>query len=267
MAPFSLTEALVASDSSAYQRATQSSFLKLAAQGRLSKRVLGTWLANDRIYIHGYIRGIGKLIGFLERPGAVTSRGQPDPVSTRLLDWMIDALVNIRREERFFVDTAMQYGIEVDLPRGGAADGANVAEEAKLEGLRRFEKLFLGVEPNSSSSSSLPWLEAAVVFWGTEKCYVDAWTWAKEQLDEGKDGKTDEDGGALRSEFIPNWTGKEFVQFVERLGGLIDEAVRDVVAQEGGGGGDGAREELMRRAKGKWEALLGAEEAFWPVVE
>lgn len=261
MASFSLTKTLVAPEShtaeaAAYERATQTPFLKLAAQGQVSSKVLGKWLANDRLYIHSYIRGIGRMLSFLDLPSKTTASGEREPAALKLLDWLIDAMVNIRREEKFFVETAGRYGIDVNLATG---DDGRVLEDAKLEGLRQFEKLFGTLEPGESDV--LPWLESAVVFWGTEKCYLDAWTFAKDRLDE-TDGRQDADGGALRREFIPNWTCKEFVEFVDGLGKIIDEAVSEVIDTHG----EGVKQQLLERARFKWHDLVQAEGNFWPDI-
>ncbi|CEJ94190.1 hypothetical protein VHEMI09738 [[Torrubiella] hemipterigena] len=253
----SFTQALIQSHSEAYQAATQSAFLRNAARGKVPKATLGTWLANDRLYIHGYIRGTGRLLSFLGLPQTVAEQNHGSDAATQLFDWSVDALVNIRREEAFFVDTARRYGIDVNLPTG--ADGAVVPQAAKLPGLQRFETLFDKLAPGPGSL--LPWLESAVVFYGTEKCYLDAWTWAKSQLS----GTThnDDDGGALRAEFIPNWTSADFVVFVDMLGKIIDDAVAEEVRR-----GDGkVWDVLMARVTPWWEELLAAEEGFWPAME
>lgn len=253
----SFTQSLVASDPAGFQRATQSPFLRRAAEGTLSKDVLGEWLANDRLYIHGYIRAAGRLLSFLPLPETVPASAaerHADPAS-QLLGWTIAALVNIQREERFFVETATRYGINVNLP---AAAGGTVPASAKLDGLRRFEALFDSLR--AADDGPLPWLESAVVFYGTEKCYLEAWTWAKSHLDDTKDGTSDEDGGAVRKEFIANWTSAEFGAFVEELGDIIDGAVQAVQGEE-------AQEALRQRGLVQWRALLAAEEAFWPAVD
>lgn len=250
-----LTSNLLGSSPAAFQKATQSPFLKLAAAGQLSKDTLGTWLANDRLYILSYIKGAGKLLSFLELPQEALRPGAPPPSSSRLFSWIVDAFVNIRREEEFFVDTAAKYGIGIDLPVD--ADG-NVKDEDKLEGLRRFERLFESIQPHSGS---LPWLEAAVLFYATEKAYLEAWTWAKNQLTEQDAGK-DADGGSLRNDFIPNWTSSEFVSFVDQLGDIIDAAVAEQVKSEGGY----AMQGLYDRAVKVWDDVIAAEETFWPEV-
>ncbi|KAH6610116.1 hypothetical protein Trco_000136 [Trichoderma cornu-damae] len=268
-APFSLTQSILVSDPVAYKSATQSPFLARASQGRVSKDVLGQWLANDRLYIHAYIRGAGRLLSFLRLPEAVSvprdeAAGREESASTGLLHWVVDALVNIRREEDFFVRTAARYGLDVNLPAG--VDG-RVAPGAKLEGLCRFEVLFDGISPGGR----LPWLEAAVVFWATEKCYLDAWSGAAARLSTADgasqgDADTDADGGALRREFVPNWSSGEFAQFVDRLGEIIDSAARREVRLRQAEG-EAVKVELLDRALAKWQQVLAAEEAFWPAME
>ncbi|PKS10997.1 hypothetical protein jhhlp_002756 [Lomentospora prolificans] len=255
MSKYAITGDLLAVDAEAFRKATQSEFLKAAALGKTSKQVLGTWLANDRLYIHSYIKAIGRLLTILDVPQTVT-KGAPgseqDPASIRLLDWIVAAMVNIRREEKFFVNVAARFGIEVNLP---AQDG-QVNDADKLEGLRRYEGLFNSLE---AGPENLPWLEGAVLFYATEKCYLDAWTWSKAQLVE-QEPDQDADGGALRTEFIDNWTCAEFVQFVKDLGDIIDQGIEEQVAAHG----EGIRQELLDRAVKVWSAVLSAEEAFWP---
>ncbi|KAL7937358.1 hypothetical protein V8C35DRAFT_292305 [Trichoderma chlorosporum] len=266
--PFSLTQTILVSDPLAYKSAIQSPFLAHASQGRVSKSLLGQWLANDRLYIHAYIRGVGRLLSFLQLPQVVTSprdeaAEREQPPNAKLLSWMIDALVNIRREEDFFVRTAAKYGIDVNLPAD--ADG-RVAASAKLEGLRRFETLFDGISPSSDEGIILPWLEAAVVFWATEKCYLDAWSGAASRLSTRPDSEGDADGGALRREFIPNWSSEEFTEFVDQLGEIIDSAVQREMELHPDAD-EVIRVQLLDRALAKWHEVLAAENAFWPAME
>ncbi|KAM0740939.1 hypothetical protein ACQRIT_003796 [Beauveria bassiana] len=261
----SFTQTLIASDPAGHQRATQSPFLQRAAAGTLSKALLGRWLANDRLYIHGYIRAAGRLLSFLRLPEAVSHENHndndndddDDDAAEALLAWVVDALVNIQRESRFFLSTAVQYGLDVNLPIDPTT--GRVPAAAKLDGLRRFEALFDGLQ-SSTDEGPLPWLEAAVVFYATERCYLDAWTWAASQMDAPKDSVEDEDGGVVRRAFIDNWTSAEFAAFVERLAAVIDGAVR---AQQG----EDAQEALRRRGMVMWKAVLEAEAAFWPAVD
>ncbi|KAK0767035.1 hypothetical protein N5P37_000767 [Trichoderma harzianum] len=268
--PFSLTQTILISDPLGYKSATQSPFLANASQGRISKTLLGQWLANDRLYIHAYIRGVGRLLSFLQLPEVVTpprddTTEREHPPNAKLLHWMIDALVNIRREEDFFVQTAAKYGIDVNLP---ADANGQVANDTKLEGLRRFEALFDSISPSSDNDVILPWLEAAIVFWATEKCYLDAWSGAASRLSTPSDSKDedDADGGALRREFIPNWSSKEFAQFVDQLGEIIDAAVqREMELRRDAD--ELVRVQLLDRALAKWQEVVAAENAFWPAME
>lgn len=246
----SFTQTVLQSNPEGFKRATQPNFLRNAACGLVDKATLGSWLANDRLYIHGYIRATGHLLSFLSLPAEASTK--PSDGASRLLSWCIDALVNIRREEAFFVQTAADYGIGINLP---ITNGV-VAQADKLPGLVLIEKLFDSVKPGQGP---LPWLEAAVLFYGTEKCYLEAWTWAKSQQINSLTEHADLDGGALRKQFIPNWTAAEFVKFVDELAKVIDDAVEEA--------GEGEREGLMERAEATWEALLLAEESFWPVME
>lgn len=256
MSTFSLTKTLLTSDEGAYRKATQSEFLRSAANGQTSKKVLGEWLANDRLYIHSYIRGLGRLISSLTFPDIVT-QSSAEPTSTKLLQWAIDALNNIQREEKFFVETAERHGIQINLK---VEEDGRVSEKEKLPGLMQWEQLFNNLP--TGHGGTLPWFEAAVVFWGTEKCYLDAWSWAKSQITVQRDPREDQDGGALRNEFINNWTSDEFVAFVDKLGDIIDERVLREVES----GGEEARKELLRRAEEKWREVLAAETGFWPSI-
>ncbi|KFH41030.1 hypothetical protein ACRE_082570 [Hapsidospora chrysogenum ATCC 11550] len=256
MAHQSLTKQLLESDKDGFQRATQSPFLAAAARGKVSRTVLGEWLANDRMYLHSYISGAGRILATHHLPVNSALASASGVVS--FIDWLIEGIANVRREERLFIDTAARYGIGVDLPT--SPDGT-VADGAKLEGLRRFEKIFASRGETPHKGDILPWLEDAVVYWATEKCYLDAWSWAgKQAAGAGGDITADEDGGALRTEFIPNWSSQEFFDFVDRLGVIIDDAVNEMVKA----GGDQVRSELVSRAQGKWKDVLAAEEAFWP---
>ena len=254
MSKQSFTKQLVESDKTGFQRATQAPFLAAAARGQVSRELLGSWLANDRIYIHNYISGTGRILATHELP-AISSLSI-NSAYAKLVDWLVEALVNVRREERFFLDTANRHGIGIDLPT--TVDG-RVDDSAKLEGLRRFEKLFASCALRKGEI--LPWLEDAVVFYGTEKCYLDAWSWAASQIDVSKaDVAADADGGVLRTELIPNWSNKDFADFVNRLGAIIDDAVDEMVKA----GGEALRSTLFARAQAKWTELLAAEETFWP---
>jgi thiaminase len=258
MDDLSFTKCLLKSQPDAFRAATQSPFLRAGAEGTLDKETLGRWLGNDRLYIHAYIRGIGKVLSLLELPGTVESQDQPPSREERMLDWAVDALVNIRREKSFFIDTAAKYGIDLNLP---GDERGKVFADAKIEGLRRFETLFDSI--GTGPAISPPWIDAAVIFWGTEKCYLTAWNWAKAHIDPSKSGSDDADGGALRNEFIDNWTSPEFEKFVDELGRLID----DVVAEQIKISGVKVVQDLVRYFTDRWLELLQAEEKFWPELK
>jgi len=283
---WSLTEHLLQTSHSEYKVATQHPFLLAAAEGRLPKHVLGRWLAHDRLYIHSYIRAVGKMLHALHLPEAVPAPDAPEP---RLVDWLVDALVAVRKEERLFLDVADRY----NLPGLGPVDAAaTTAATGSSSGLAMINDVFESIPAASDSGSietatavaaaaaagrpalvPLPWLEGAVVFWGTERCYLDAWSWArcKQALGGGwfgggGSGRDDADGGALRREFIPAWSSAEFAGFVARLGGLIDGAVEQAL-ERAGDDGEALKREILDRVEGKWTSLLAAEAAFWPDVE
>ncbi|KAF3766861.1 hypothetical protein M406DRAFT_60979 [Cryphonectria parasitica EP155] len=276
---WSLTTHLLSLDEPQYKAATQHRFLKAAGEGRVPTDTLGKWLANDRLYIHAYIKAVGRILALVDLPQTTTplgAHGEAAAPETQLIDWLIESLAGLRREERFFVEMARKYGITIDLETETVTRVAGrdiqqvVPDGAKLPGLVLFEGLFssVGLPP-----PVLSWLEAAVVFWGTEKVYSEAWGWARSHQQEMNDNVAaaaaasssslqDADGGALRTEFIPNWANQGFVNFVQQLAGIIDSAVSKAVDVLG----DDVKTSLVRRAEGVWRELLVAEEAFWPDV-
>jgi thiaminase len=97
------------------------------------------------------------------------------------------------------------------------------------------------------------------------KCYLQAWTNAARFAEApfstaSKSADQDADGGALRNEFIPNWSGPEFVAFVDLAENLLDEIAE--AGQENGLG-----EVDMNRAKDLWRRVLDVEVDFWPRME
>ncbi|KAK4125696.1 heme oxygenase-like protein [Parathielavia appendiculata] len=267
---WSLTDHLLATQEPLYKSATQHPFLLAGAEGRLPKDILSRWLANDRLYIHSYIRAAGQLLASIDLPKQVP-RSQ-EAFETQLADWLIEALVAIRKEERFFIDVADRYdlGIDITTPFPPASQtSANTLE--KLPGLVQMETIFASVAALTKSQTTqlIPWLEGALTFWGTERCYLDAWSWARDKAEErrasgGQVDKEDADGGALRKEFIPNWSSPEFAQFVVRLGKLIDDAVASVLEGREAEEREKLKGEILARVEGKWKSLLEAERQFWP---
>ncbi|KAI3398917.1 hypothetical protein diail_8240 [Diaporthe ilicicola] len=267
---FSLTSHLLGVDPPEYKAATEAPFLTAAGEGRLDKQTLGKWLANDRLYIHAYIKAVGRTLSVIDLPQTTPESATEVSPETRFVDWLFSTLTALRREERLFIDVARKFGLSIDLETMTSIEGGRkiqrVPGTAKLPGLVMFEKLFGSLHPAASVDRNLPlpWLEAAVVFWGTEKTYSDAWTWAKsKQSGEADAGAEDADGGALRKEFIPNWGNDEFAAFVEQLSGVIDHAALEVL----GVLGDDVKDSLVQRSEKVWRELVAAEKAFWPAVE
>ncbi len=198
---WSLTEKLLSSNPRTWEAATQSPFLRAAADGHLSKQALGTWLANDRLYIHAYVQGAAWLLSLVELPQLFP---REETTEMQLVDWVCDALSAIRKEERWFIDATKRYGLEQDLETDDG-DPSRVKDEAKLPGLLKFEKLFASVKGSAEGARfhTKPWLEGAVILWGTERVYLEAWRWAKEQQPKDTDSSEfvhDVDGGASRKE-------------------------------------------------------------------
>ncbi|KAJ0334408.1 hypothetical protein COL5a_000465 [Colletotrichum fioriniae] len=300
------TTNLLTTHKALYHASTTSAFLAAAARGQVPKPILGRWLANDRLYIHAYIKGAGRFLALLDLPDVVESASRHDSpghdagsatvtvtedraaadrattaVTERLLHWLIDALVNVRREEEFFIDVAARFGINVNLPaeptsQSGSSTNRRVSNENKNAGLLAFERLFTSINTTPPRGGLLlPWLAPAVLFWATEKCYLEAWSGAKDMLpssgsappsasgvsgSSGKDTATDLDGGALRTEFIPNWSSLAFRTFVDELASIIDDGVDEAVQRHGE---EAVRNELDQ-AMVMWERVLLAENDFWP---
>lgn len=173
-----------------------------------------------------------------------------------MVDILIDAIANVRRELKFFEDVASRYGLRLDVN----------GEEEVSEGVRRYRKLFFGAG-EEIERHKLEFLDGLVVLWGTEKCYLEAWRYAASQSSSVKTGEEDADGGALRKEFIPNWTSREFEAFVDRLGWFVDEvwkADRTVMGREIG---EMEKKAWERKVEGLWGELLEVERVFWPSIE
>lgn len=180
------------------------------------------------------------------------------------------------REEGGGGTPGKRAGFETARKRAGAGSASLPGEP--LKPVERGCTVFFG--PNrvtrayvdlfmSAGASGVPLLEGMVVLWATEYAYLQAWKYAssvaKGDGDGGGDGqrrdpKDDLDGGALREQFIPNWSSDEFEAFVNRIRDLVDEMVGNVKGAEEG--------ELMReQCLEWWRQVLWLEEQFWPDVE
>jgi len=248
---------------SLFDRATKHPFLKAAGQGQISKEILSQWLAQDRLYAQSYVRFIGLLLSKVCLPsGNPNTRKSQDPTTEqRVFDVLVEALVNIQRELRFFESTAAEYGLDLTaLPNEVEGEGTSgIFGPSPIT--RAYIDLFM-----SAGSAGVSLLEGMSVVFATEYCYLHAWKYAaftsmSTSTATGLvDDLDDADGGALRQRFIPNWSSLDFEQFVIRLQDVTDEL---------GGRVKGAEERERERGKclGWWKQVLWLEERFWPQVE
>ncbi|KAJ9410930.1 hypothetical protein DTO045G8_1251 [Paecilomyces variotii] len=246
---------------SSFHRATTHPFLIAAGSGTLSKKTLSQWLSQDRLYAQSYVRFIGLLLSKIVFPPRNPRVSKPRIPSTeeRIFHALTEALVNIRRELRFFEDTAAKYGLDLtavpDL-EGGEEEGK---EGWKVFGPGFITKAYIDLFM-AAGSSGASLFEGLTVLWATEWCYLSAWRFARGHMKEGKDAREDRDGGALRKEFIPNWSSDEFEEFVVLIRDAMDELAGKL---------KGVEEIERERGKclGWWRQVLWLEERFWPNVK
>ncbi|KAI1382262.1 heme oxygenase-like protein [Hypoxylon crocopeplum] len=244
-----------------YQRATQSQFLSLAGQGQLAPEILSQWLSQDRLYAQAYIRFAGGLISRVQLPIKVDGQETSKTLQWRILSLLQTALAGVVRELQFFEETAKKYGLDLEA-LDPIAEGGNPS--SKSAGFtpnnvtQKYIDLFdsFTAQPHGNTARTL--LDGLVLLWATEKVYLDAWTYAKQQVAENEDTKGDLDGGALRKEFIPNWTSEEFQDFVKECQECLDAyaAIQDVDTEEVGAAGSMV---LFKK-------VMVLEESFWPMV-
>jgi thiaminase len=257
-APWALTTHLLSVNLDQFERTTHATFLQKAAQGRLSKEFIGQWLANDRLYIQGYISLAESMLRLLKTSTGPLNPSETESIESRLIRWLEAAIENVKREDAWFVEMTQSYGLSAQ----GLGPNGTLADTHKSRGLQLFENLFRSYS-NTPEYSFMPWLEGMTILWATEKVYYESWSWARRQ-DAQASPKTydnDLDGGAMRKEFIPNWSNKNFMMFVETLERTLNEGVSEAVGRD-----DAKWQEVKQRADLVWQATLDAEEAFWPDV-
>jgi thiaminase len=250
--PWALTTHLLSVNHDQLVRVTQHPFLSRAANGTLPKAVVSHWLANDLQYLKVYKGVSEQTLAIVRKSQPTTSVSNPENIETRLIAWLEAAIQNGTREESLFKEVAEIYNLNLAL-----------SESSKNEGLRRYEALFRQFA-TAKRNTFLPWLEGAVLLWATEKVYYDSWRWARRQ-DAQSSPRTynkDLDGGAMRREFIPNWSNRDFLMFVEQLERIINEGVSTAVK-----GNDELWRQIKSRTEAMYAAVLDAEEAFWPDVD
>ncbi|KAI1780066.1 heme oxygenase-like protein [Hypoxylon cercidicola] len=259
----SLSEYLLSSPeiSDLYQRATRSQFLSLAGQGRLPTEVLSEWLSQDRLYAQAYIRFAGGLLSRVQLPTRIDDQDTSRTLQWRILSLLETALSGVTRELQFFEVTAKKYKLDL-AALGPVAEGGNLSSKSAGFGPNQVTKGYINLfdsftaQPHGNTSKTL--LDGLVLLWATEKVYLDAWTYAKQQASEDGDGKGDVDGGALRKEFIPNWTSEEFQAFVKECQECLDAyaAIQDHDTEEVG----------AANSMTLFKTVLILEESFWPMV-
>ncbi|KAH8725219.1 hypothetical protein GQ44DRAFT_749634 [Phaeosphaeriaceae sp. PMI808] len=251
-APWALTTHLLSVNHDQLLRTTRHPFLARAANGTLPKPLVAQWLADDLQYLKVY-KGISEhTLAIVRRIQPEMSVSNPEDMETRLIAWLNSAIQNGNREERFFQEVAEIYKIDI-----------NITQTTKNEGLRRYEALFNTFIANERNAF-LPWLEGAVLLWTMEKVYYEAWSWARGQDAQSspRNFDNDQDGGAMRREFIPNWSNRDFLMFVEQLERILNEVVSTAVK-----GDDNLWNQVKIRTDAVYAAVLDAEEAFWPNVD
>lgn len=128
-----LTSWLLSATPEAFKRATTHPFLAAAGKGTLPKTTLSQWLSQDRLYAQGYIRFIGLLLTKIRLQTPTRERGSSSEAAAS--DILIDALVNIRTELRFFEATARDYGLDltaISAEAGGTGSGACITTSAGI---------------------------------------------------------------------------------------------------------------------------------------
>lgn len=261
--PESLSEYITSLSPETFQAATQTPFLEKAGNGTLSKDTLQDWLAQDRLYAQAYLRFASLLLANIPLPSTVS----PDHINERLTDLVLEAINNIRQELKFFEDVARRYDI-------------NLEASVISVGVKSYRSLFTEIG-EGIEDDKVGVLDGVMLLWGTEKCYLDAWTYASTFSSTDRQTEQDADGGALRKEFIPNWAGSRFVDLVDRCAKLMDEIW---TGQQTSGTGEllargtwrlmgtdseraKSRTEWLEWVKWLWERILDAETIFWPDVE
>jgi thiaminase len=149
-----LKDHLMNLDPKSFQLATQVPFLEKAGRGTLSKKNLQTWLSQDRLYAQAYMRFASLLLANIRLPLKIAS-GVED-INEKIADLLVEALVNIRRELKFFESVAGRWGLDLDV---GVEEG---------EGVRSYKQLF-GDVGEGVERGVVPLVEGLVLLWGTEK--------------------------------------------------------------------------------------------------
>lgn len=230
-----LTSYLLRLDPAAYTAATEQPFLVAAARDTLQTQPLLQWLLQDRHYAITYISFVSAILAKVNIP---TTSDRTSTIYWDIVDTLIFSLTNIKTELETF-DKVLK-------------DDFGWSSDSEVEGspiTRVYKDLFAG---SSAPKASL--LEGLVVLWATERCYYDAWWYARNTIKSVGLGE----GGVMTRVFIPNWTSKDFKGFVDKLESLVNGLVKE----EDFDGGDPE----WQRCIEVWRQVLWVEERFWPEV-
>lgn len=268
-----LTTLLKITSKEAFDRATRHPFLEAAGKGELSKEKLSQWVAQDRLYAQAYVRFIGALLTKVVLPSCNTNSKayRAETTEQHIFDVLVESLNNIHRELEFFDEVSMEYGLDAtaltQMQKENKNMGNGFFEPHPIT--RAYIDLFM-----SASSPGATILEGMTVLYATEYVYLHAWKYAASFLENSLDvcdvqtspssfstgpGR-DQDGGALRRKFIPNWSSPEFEKYVSRLGDVADELGERIKGAE-------AIEKTKGQCLGWWRQILWLEEQFWPDVD
>ncbi|GAM84937.1 hypothetical protein ANO11243_029400 [Dothideomycetidae sp. 11243] len=231
------TSHLLCTDESAFSAATQHPWLRLVGQGRLPASAQLAWLKQDRLYALSYVSFIGGLLAKVTIP---TGADRTSTLEWRIAATLIDALVGIKRELAMFEDVLRdEFG-------WGTGSGKAGSETVQPEPpTARYQQLFA-----DASSPACPLIVGLTALWATEKCYLEAWRFAKRQQPDGSED-------VFHRTLIPNWTSPDFEAFVEALRCLVDDSAArpDTTRQD--------REAM----ENMWRRILEVERDFWPSVD
>jgi len=237
----SFTDTLLGSKPLAFEKATHHPFLQAAGDSSLKYSALLSWLGQDRLYTHAYVNFIGCLLSKIKLS---SNEGITSTLQGRIIIMLGDALNNILREITLF-DNIL-----------GSEHVSNVADRVEPQPqTEAYTKMLReAVHPQSSLLVDL------TILWGTEKCYLEAWRYAKSCNNGtgGSDSKSPPDLNSrslLQETLIPNWTSSEFEDFVRRIEYLLNELA---------GHPEYANE--WQDCKAIWTTILTVEEGFWPHV-
>ncbi|KAI0113977.1 heme oxygenase-like protein [Nemania sp. FL0031] len=255
----SLTESLLADPQIAnlYLRATQSQFLVLGGQGRLSRDALSAWLSQDRLYALAYVRFIGGLISRVNFPTQLDAKGTSATLQWRILTLLQGCLAGIMKELQFFEETAGSY--DLDLAAIGPGERVFTPNTTTQGYIDLFDSFTARSGHGQEEARTL--FDGLVVLWATEQAYLAAWTYAEGYGSQATDsdlGK-DFDGGALRKHFIPNWTSQPFRDFVREIRDCLDAYAQNLTGE------DNADARFVTAAA-MTKRVFVLEEGFWPVV-